>query len=379
MVELLSVVIAPDSFKGSATAVEVARAIGDGWLSVRSGDQVVLAPMADGGEGTLDAFELAVPGAVRVPVTVQGPDDGEVAASWLLLPPTASLPGGVGVVELASTSGITLMRELAPLDAHTFGFGQAIAAALDRGVSQLLLAIGGSSSTDGGAGALMALGARFRDADGQPVRRGNRGLGALDHVDLSGLRELPAGGAAILSDVTNPLLGPLGAAAVFSPQKGANEEQVQGLESGLVHLEHTMRGARDGGARIVSADTPGAGAAGGTGYGLLAWGAILAPGADAVGAALGLPTSIADADIVITGEGRFDSQSAAGKVPTYVEGLARSCGARTMLVAGSIEASVTDFADAVSLSGLAGGTSAAIADPLTWARAAGAALASRIR
>jgi glycerate kinase len=366
----LTLVIAPDSFKGSATATQIAAAIGEGWSSVRPDDTIVLAPMADGGEGTLDAVEAAAPGALRMPVTVQGPDNRSVRASWLLLPASEFYPGGVGVVELAETSGITLLDQLLPLDAHTLGFGQAIAAALDHGVSRLVLAIGGSSSTDGGVGALTALGAVFTDATNRPVRLGNRGLGTLAKVDLSGLRALPPHGAGILSDVTNPLLGPLGAASVFGPQKGANPDQVVGLESNLVRLERLMRS-------VARADTPGAGAAGGTGYGLLAWGAELAPGAGAVGDALGLPALLGGADLVITGEGRFDSQSAAGKVASYVAQLAADAGIRSMLVAGAIAAPADAFEAAASLSELAGGSAAAIADPLTWAREAGAALAAR--
>ncbi|MDQ1582631.1 MAG: glycerate 2-kinase [Microbacteriaceae bacterium] len=369
MTDPLTIVIAPDSFKGSATATQIAAAIGEGWSSVRPGDAIILAPMADGGEGTLDAFEVAVPGAVRMPVTVQGPDSRSVDASWLLLPATEGYPGGVGVVELAETSGITLLERLLPLDAHTLGFGQAIAAALDHGVSRLLLAIGGSSSTDGGVGALAALGAVFTDATSRPVQLGNRGLGTLAKVDLSGLRALPSGGVGILSDVTNPLLGPLGAASVFGPQKGANPDQVVGLESNLVRLERLLHST-------ARAETPGAGAAGGTGFGLLVWGAALAPGAGAVGEALGLPGLVRDADLVITGEGRFDSQSAGGKVASYVAQLAATSGARAMLVAGAIEAPADSFDAAASLTELAGGSAAAIADPLTWAREAGATLAA---
>jgi glycerate kinase len=355
-----TVLIAPDSFKGSASAAAVAAALGEGWSSVRPADRVVLAPMADGGEGTLDAFEVAVPGSVRHPVTVLGPAGQDVDASWL------QLPDGTALVELAETSGLAHMPELAPLDAHTFGFGQAIAAAIDAGATGLLLALGGSSSTDGGVGALAALGARFTDATGRPIRLGNRGLGTLARADLSGLPPLPAGGVRILSDVTNPLLGPSGAAAVFGPQKGANPDQVIGLESGLARLARVL-GLRP--------DATGAGAAGGAGYGLLAWGAALAPGAAAVGEALGLPASVGAADAVLTGEGRFDSQSAAGKVPAYVSALAKAAGVPALLVAGSIEAPTDDFVGAVSLSELAGGSAPAIADATRWARAAGAELA----
>lgn len=365
-----TVVVAPDSFKGSASATEVAEALAAGWSSVRQDDRLVLAPMADGGEGTLDAFEVAVPASVRHPVTVLGPAGAAVDASWL------SLPDGTAVVELAEMSGLSHMPELAPLDAHTFGFGQAIAAALDAGATGLLLAIGGSASTDGGVGALAALGARFTDAAGRPIRLGNRGLGTLARADLSGLPALPHGGVRILSDVTNPLLGPTGAAAVFGPQKGATPEQVAGLESGLARLARALGGGRTPGARSVHPATQGAGAAGGTGYGLLAWGAELAPGSAAVGDALGLPALVAAADAVITGEGRFDTQSAAGKVPAYVSRLARDAGIPAMLAAGSIEAGTEDFAAAVSLSALAGRAEPAMAEPERWAREAGAALAS---
>lgn len=355
-----TVVIAPDSFKGSASAPAIASALGEGWSSVRPTDRVVLAPMADGGEGTLDAFEQAVPGSQRRRLTVLGPTGAEVEASWLMLPDRTA------VVELAETSGLAHLTELAPLDAHTFGFGQAIAAALDAGAMGLLLALGGSSSTDGGVGALVALGARFSDADGEPILLGNRGLGTLAHADLSGLPALPPGGVRILSDVTNPLLGTLGAAAVFGPQKGATPEQIVDMEAGLERLARLL------GRRPHEAGT---GAAGGTGYGLLAWGATLAPGAAAVGEALGLPELVSSADAVITGEGRFDSQSAAGKVPAYVARLAKTSGVPVLLVAGAIEAPTTAFAAAASLSELAGDSDSALSDASHWAHAAGAALA----
>ncbi|ANP71364.1 glycerate kinase [Cryobacterium arcticum] len=360
-------VIAPDSFKGTAGAAEAARALAAGWSSVRPDDELVLLPMADGGEGTLDAFELAVPGARRMPVTVPGPDDRPVAASWLLL------PDGTGVVELACTSGITLLDPLRPLDAHSAGFGTALAAALAHGVSRLYLALGGSSSTDGGAGALTALGAVFLDAAGKPIRPGGRGLVDLAAVDLSGLPALPPGGAVILSDVTNPLLGPAGAAAVFGPQKGADAAEIGRLDAGLARLAALLP---------VDPQTPGAGAAGGTAFGLLAWGAHLEAGSAAVGQALGVPAAVGAASVVITGEGRYDRQSAAGKVPSYLAGLAAAAGAPALLVAGAIDAgalaaAAEPFAQAVALTDLAGGTAAALADPLVWLEAAGARLAGR--
>ncbi|MFF2050055.1 glycerate kinase [Leifsonia sp. NPDC058194] len=359
-----TVVVAPDSFKGSASAADVAEAIAAGWAQVRPEDAVVLAPTADGGEGTLEAFAVAVPGAQRRPVRVLGPSGDEVDASWL------ALPDGSALVELAETSGLGLLRTPAPFDAHTVGFGQAIAAALDAGATSLLLAIGGSASTDGGAGALTALGARFSDVDGLPVTPGNRGLEELARADLSGLRPLPPGGVRILSDVTNPLLGARGAAAVFGPQKGASPGDVPLLDAGLARFADVL-GAE------VAVDEPGTGAAGGTGYGLRVWGATMTPGAPAVAEALGLAARIAAADLVITGEGRYDSQSASGKAPEYVAELARRAGVPILLVAGAIAAEPSGFADAVALAALAGDSAAAIADPLRWARAAGAALATR--
>src|SRR3712207_1013807 len=194
------VLLAPDSFKGSATAAEVAAAVRDGWLSERGADRVVLAPMADGGEGTLDAFAAAVPSARRMSVEVDGPDGRRVRCSWLLL------PDGTGVVELAAASGLPLMDRPDPFSAHTLGFGQAIADALDRGVDRLVLGLGGSASTDGGTGLLTALGARFLDAASRPVPLGATGLAALDRVDLSDLWPVPPGGVVALSVVDAPLL-----------------------------------------------------------------------------------------------------------------------------------------------------------------------------
>lgn len=358
------IVIAPDSFKGTATAADAAGALAAGWRSVRSGDDLVERPMADGGEGTLDAFASAVPGARRMPITVRGPVTAPVEASWLLL------PDGTGVVEVAATSGITLLDPLDPLDAHSAGFGEAIAAALDAGVDRLLLGLGGSSSSDGGTGALAALGARFLDASGRPVALGNRGLAAIASVDLTGLRPLPRGGAVILGDVTNPLLGPLGAATVFGPQKGADAATVEVLEANLARLADVMPDR----ARPLAA-AAGAGAAGGTGFGLLAWGAEMGGGASLVAQAVGLGDAIAGAGLVITGEGRFDGQSEAGKAPTVVAGLARDAGVPTALVAGAITAEPRGFAASVALADLAGSGAAAMAEPLRWLEAAGAELA----
>jgi glycerate kinase len=359
---MASIVVAPDSFKGSADASVAARAISAGWSRIRPEDDIILAPMADGGEGTVDAFAAAYPEAILHPLEVEGPDGRPVDAAWL------HLPDGAAVVELACASGITLLDPLQPFDADTTGFGQLIADAIGHGANRLLLAIGGSSSTDGGTGALRALGARFLDATGSPVGRGNRGLASLESIDRSGLRDLPVGGAIVLSDVTNPLLGASGAAAVFGPQKGAINDEVAVLEANLARLALLAGGAPE---------ASGAGAAGGTGYGLMLWGAALAPGAAAVGGALGMPRAVASADLVITGEGRFDSQSAAGKVPSYLQDLAAAAGVPVALVAGLIEAPTDAFADAVALTELAGDSASAQADAERWLERAGEVLASR--
>lgn len=370
---MAAVVLALDSFKSSIDAADAVAALRDGWVSVDAGRELTLLPMADGGEGTLDAFAAAVPDAARMPVTVTGPEGRRVAASWLLLPPSPDAPRGTAVVELASTSGIELLGSpprLRPLDAGTRGFGDAIAAALAHGVSRLVLGIGSSASTDGGTGMLTALGARFTDAASRPIPTGGRGLRSLAAADLSGLPPLPAGGVTVLTDVTNPLRGDRGAAAVFGPQKGAGRDEIALLDAGLGRLAHLVD---------VDPDTPGAGAAGGTGFGLLAWGAGLVPGADAVAELIGLPEAVAAASVVVTGEGSFDGQSAAGKAPDLVRALARDAGVPVALVAGRIaaDADASGFAHAISLTALAGSGGAALAEPARWLFAAGAELARR--
>lgn len=373
----MRVVLAPDSFKGSISAAEVAAALAEGWRDVDPDADIAARPMADGGEGTLDAFAAAIPGSTRMPVSVTGPHGRPVPASWLLLPATADAPHGTAVVELAGTSGIELLGDdLRPFDAHSLGFGEAIAAALDHRVegarvSRLVLGIGGSASTDGGIGMLTALGAQFRDAAGAAVPFGARGLDAVVAADLSALRSPPEGGVLVLTDVTNPLLGSVGSAAVFGPQKGLDPHGVARADAGLARL-----------ATLLPADpsAPGAGAAGGVGFGLLAWGARLVPGAVEVAELVGLRDALRAASVVVTGEGSFDGQSAAGKAPTRVAALAAEAGVPVALVAGRIapDADASAFAAAVSLTALAGSGAAAMATPYRWLRAAGAELAGAL-
>jgi glycerate 2-kinase len=338
----LSVVIAPDSFKGTLAAAEVAAAMAEGWGRERPDDELRLLPQADGGEGTLDAIAAALPAAVRHTRTdVTGPDGRPVTAQWL------ALPDGRAVVELASSSGLPLMAELDAMGATSRGLGEVIAAALDAGATGLLIGLGGSASTDGGLGALEALGLRIVD-------------GVLDRRSL---RAAPAGGVTLLSDVTAPLLGPFGAAAVFGPQKGADAAQIAALDARLADLIPVFGG---------NPDAPGAGAAGGTGYGLAAvWGAAYASGADHLAALTGLDDALASADVLITGEGSFDSQSLGGKV--VGQQLAKIHG-RSVVIAGRVTAEAPDLA--YSLTELAGSSAAAMADTAHWVREAAAHAAS---
>lgn len=373
------IVFAPDSFKGSCTAADAARALAEGW----PGADAVLRPMADGGEGTLDAFATAVEGARRTPVRVTGPLGFGVDAAWLWLPPTDDAPQGTGVVELASTSGIELLGAVRrPWDASTLGFGQAIAAALAHGVSRLVLGIGSSASTDGGTGLLTALGARFTNTYGGSIAPGAGGLDEVAAADLTKLRSLPEGGVEVLTDVTNPLLGERGAAAVFGPQKGLDADGVRRAGAGLARLVEVLRALpgdslAEAAARHADPDEPGAGAAGGAGYGLLAWGAELVPGSARIAELTGLAEAIRDADLVVTGEGSFDGQSAAGKVPGHVLELAREAGVPVALVAGRIapDADTSAFARVISLTELAGSPDAALADPERWLTGAATVLA----
>ena len=371
----MRVVVAPDSFKGSLTAIEASATIAREWRRVRPGDEVAVAPMADGGEGTIDAFELAHPDAVRHPIEVTGPDDRPVLTSWLELTAAAGGDGPTAVIEFASTSGITLLDELRPLTAHSAGFGQAIAAALTAGCRTLLLGIGGSGSTDGGQGALAALGARFLGVDGRSVGLGNAGLGAIERIDISALVRLPEGVEAIvLSDVRSPLLGDDGAVSVFGPQKGITAGLRSRAEHNLAHFARRL-------AEVLPTDPlqPGAGAAGGTGFGLSAWGAAIRPGSAVIADALGLARRIGAAELVITGEGRWDAQSLEGKVVGYVLELAASNGVPAALIAGDIQGPTTPFARAASLSGLAGSADAALREPQRWLAAAAAQLATTWR
>jgi glycerate 2-kinase len=356
------VVIAPDSFKGSLAAAGAAAALAAGWRAARPGDEVRTIPLADGGEGTLDVLAAAIPAARWHQAQVTGPAGQPVDCPWL------ELPDGSAAVELAAASGLPLLSQPDPLGAHTIGLGEVIGHALDAGARQVTVALGGSASTDGGAGALAALGARFLDAAGRPLPAGGGALRGLAAVDLTGLRPPPPGGVACLSDVRAPLLGPAGAAVVFGPQKGASPAQVALLDEGLARLAGLLGG---------DPAAPGAGAAGGTGYGLAAgWGAVITPGAPRLARLAGLDQALAGAGLVITGEGRYDQSSGTGKVAGAVFAAAAAAQVPAALVAGQVATRPPAGVPAVSLAGLAGGVRQALADPARYLRLAGQWLAT---
>src|SRR3954452_13065337 len=293
---MAKVVIAPDSFKGTLGAASAAEALAAGWREVRPDDEVLTLPLADGGEGTLEALGHDLHGACWRTAAVTGPDGRTVDADWMML------PDGTAVVEMARAAALPLLDLPDPLGATTRGLGQLLAAVVaDPSVERVMLTLGGSATTDGGTGALAALGARFQDADGADLPPGGGALARLDRVDLSGLTPPPPGGVQCLVDVTAPLLGPLGAAGQFGPQKGASPEQVAELDAALARLADRLGGDRE---------APGAGAAGGTAYGFaVCWGAEFVSGAAAGAAGARLGQAPGGAELVMTGEGQFDAQS----------------------------------------------------------------------
>ncbi|WP_231556240.1 glycerate kinase [Cryobacterium sp. MLB-32] len=326
----LTVVVAPDSFKGSLSAAEAAAAMAEGARAVFGPDAVIVqCPMADGGEGTLDAV-LAVWGVpARTLSTVDALGRPRQARVGI------SSDGRTAVIEAAEANGLPDVSdvELEPLRADSFGVGILAHDLLDQGVDEILLCVGGSASTDGGTGLLSALGVAFLDHAGQVVPPGGAGLGAIRAIDVSGLHERARRVRWRLAvDVSNPLCGEQGAASVFGPQKGASAADVHVLDAGLAHLCAVVERATG----LSMLDRPGAGAAGGMPATLVPLlGAEMMPGSTMVADAVGLADRLAGADLVLTGEGRFDSQSLAGKVVDAVTRLSPTA-ARVIVIAGSV-------------------------------------------
>ncbi|NGO67251.1 glycerate kinase [Streptomyces sp. SB3404] len=316
--------IAADKFKGSLTAVEVAERVTAGILAVRADAVVESVPVADGGDGTVDAAVAA--GFTRHEAEVTGPLGAPVTAAY-------ALRDGTAVVEMAEAAGLRHLppKVFAPLTATTYGVGELLLAAVDAGARHIVLGVGGSASTDGGAGMLAALGARLLDEDGDPVPHGGGPLRELATADLTTLDPRLADVAVVLaSDVDNPLTGAKGAAAVYGPQKGAGETDVEVLDAALRHFAEVL-------GETERAESPGAGAAGGLGFGaLVALRARFRPGIEVLMEELGVADAIARADLVVTGEGSLDEQTLHGKAPAGVAAAARKAGKTAFAVCGRL-------------------------------------------
>lgn len=333
----LKIVIAPDSFKGSLKSPEVARAMAAGARAAVPDAEVVVLPVGDGGEGTLDALVTATRGSFKTH-TVTGPLGEPVAARLGLLG-----DGETVFVEMAEASGLSLVptAERDPHRATTYGTGELIRAAFATGRKRLLVGIGGSATNDGGAGALQALGIRLLDASGQDLPPGGAPLQHLASIELEGFRVPDGIDIVAACDVTNPLTGPEGASAIYGPQKGASPQDVAILDAALAHYA------------VISAaklgkqwhDAPGAGAAGGLGFALLAFlGARLERGVQLVLDAVQFETQLEGADLVLTGEGRIDRQTTQyGKTLTGIGERAQRLGVPVLALAGSVSADLGDY------------------------------------
>lgn len=338
----MRVIVAPDSFKGSLSALEAARAMARGIRAVFPEAEVIELPIADGGEGTVEALVAATEGTLRH-AAVRGPLGDPVRAAWGVLG-----DGRTAVIEMAAASGLTLVPEgrRDPRRADTFGTGELVRAALDAGFRRLILGIGGSVTNDGGMGLARALGARFLDEAGGDLADGGAALARLARIDLRGLDpRLAETELLVACDVDNPLCGPRGASAVYGPQKGATAEVVRELDAALATYARVARRdtGRDG------AEVPGAGAAGGLGAGLLFFTpARLRPGVEIILEAVDFEGQVRGADLVLTGEGRTDAQTAMGKAPVGVATAAKRHGVPVVCLSGGLG----EGADAVLARGI---------------------------
>lgn len=328
----LRILVCPDAFKGSLTATEAAQAIAAGVRDAVPAADVHCLPLADGGEGTADVL-VASTGGETVPVTVAGPHGRPVAASYGVLG-----DGNTAVIEAAQAAGLMLLQEHERDPRHTtsVGVGQLLAAAIAAGYRRMIVSLGGSGTNDGGLGLWTGLGGRVLDANGEPVGHGGAALARAVTLDGSGLPESLAESEIIIAcDVDNPLTGPNGATAVYGPQKGADEATVAELDAAMAHWAGLLTATFGRDVR----DVPGAGAAGGMAAPLLALAqARLVPGFDLVADRTGLPSAVAAADLVVTGEGRLDGQTLHGKVVSGVAALARRNGKPCVAIGGSVAA-----------------------------------------
>lgn len=326
----MKIVIAPDSFKESLSAAEVAAAIAAGLGEVWPQAELLCRPMADGGEGTVEAVIAAV-GGERRETRVRGPLGEPVAAHWGWIAGSRS-----AVIEMAAASGLHRVPadRRDALRSCTYGTGELILAALEAGAGRIVLGFGGSATNDAGSGMLRALGARFEDAEGRPLPPGGAALAQLQRIDLTGLdARLAQVDFEVACDVDNPLCGPRGASHVFGPQKGATPEQVRQLDDALARFADVCAATLGRDAR----EAPGSGAAGGIGFAARTFlGAAFRPGIELVAEVGGLEQAVIGADLVITGEGRLDEQTLHGKTPMGVAGIAKRHGVPVVALAGTL-------------------------------------------
>lgn len=324
----MKVVVAVDSFKGSMTSMEAARAVRDGILAADPKTYIVIKPLADGGEGTTDALIEGMHGE-KVKITVTGPYGEKIDSYYGYLPEKKT-----AVIEMAAAAGITLSDKRDPMQATTYGVGEMISDAIDRGCRNIIMGIGGSATTDGGIGMMKALGIQFLDENGNDVGEGAQALFRVRKIQTEGVHPLLSKVRfQIACDVTNPLCGSQGAVYVFGPQKGVTEEIKAMLDEAMNRYAAVVESTIG----IRCRDIPGAGAAGGLGFACLAFlNAVLTPGIDLVLNAVDLESELLDADIVVTGEGRLDEQTAMGKAPVGVAKRAKKYGAKVIAFAGSV-------------------------------------------
>jgi len=330
----MRIVLAPDSFKGSATALEVCQAMKDGIQRACSDAEIIMAPVTDGGEGLVENLAAAC-GGERVEVQVTGPAGKPVTAQY------AILPGGEAVIEMAQAAGLTLLAEAErnPLETTTYGVGQMIRDALDRGCKSFLLGLGGSATNDGGCGMAAALGYAFLDEAGREISPGGGHLGELTEIKTDKVDPRLADADFVAAcDVRNPLCGENGASYVFGPQKGATPDDVKTLDENLSHLADLIQRDLHKDVR----DIPGAGAAGGMGAGCMAFlNGRLEEGIKLVSERLQLEDKIKGADLVITGEGKLDKQTLSGKAPLGIVSLAHRYGVPAVIIAGEADPEIS--------------------------------------
>ena len=324
----MKIVIAIDSFKGSMSSMEAGLAARDGILKAIPAAKVVVKPLADGGEGTTDALIEGLSGE-EIRISVKGPYGECVGAHYGMIRETRT-----AVMEMAEASGITLSDRRDPMSATTYGVGEMIKDAMDRGCRDFVIGIGGSATNDGGIGMLKALGVRFMDADGNDCGEGGAALSRISGIDLSGMdQRLGDCRIRVACDVDNPLCGENGATYIYGPQKGVTDDIKQALDEAMAHFADVSAEKLGKDLR----DRSGAGAAGGLGYALLMYlDAELIPGIELIMEAVGLEKELMDADIAVTGEGRLDYQTAMGKAPVGVAKLAKKHGLITLAFAGSV-------------------------------------------